>query len=149
MNSFGLHQRERSRRTSSAASPWRKQHVTAQLIKQQAGVPADLTLVRDHGSSNDVPFSDEAQLDLSDGNVVYTLPDCEVKPANGCVAPPKVAFVVNDQAEQTLNPRQMGRSLRELFGFAPTARLFRDYESPNNIAISLYDAVNFPEEQVI
>src|SRR5438445_69226 len=129
MNSFGLHQRERSRRTSSAASPWRKQHVTAQLIKQQAGVPADLTLVRDHGSSNHVPFSDEAQLDLSDGNVVYTLPDCEVKPANGCVAPPKVAFVVNDQAEQTLNPRQWDARcascsvLRQLHGcFAITSR---------------------------
>lgn len=125
-----------------------KQHVTAQLIKQQAGVAADLTLVRDHGSSNDVPFDDEAQLDLSDGNVFYTLPRCEVKPANGCVAPPKLAFVVNDQAEQTLNPRQTGRSLRELFGFAPTARLFRDYESPSDTAIGLDDAVNFPDGPV-
>jgi hypothetical protein len=125
-----------------------KQRATARLIKQQAGVPAEVTLVRDHGSSNDIPFEDEAQLDLSEGNVFYTLPRCEVKPANGCAAPPKLAFVVNDQAEQTLNPHQTGRSLRELFGFAPTARLFRDYESPDDTAIGLDDAVNFPDGPV-
>lgn len=121
---------------------------TTRLIKHEAGVAADLVLVRDHGSPNDVPFEDEAHLDLSQGNVFYTLPRCEVKPANGCAAPPKVAFVVNDHAEQTLNPRQTGRSLRELFGFAPSVRLFRDYESPNDSPIGLDDEVNFPDGPV-
>ena len=124
------------------------QHVTARLIKEEAGIPAELTLVRDHGSPNDIPFDDEAKLNLSEGNVFYTLPRCEVKPANGCVAPPKLAFVINDHAEQSLNPRQSGRSLRELFGFAPTVRLFRDYESPNDTAIGLDDVVEFPDGPV-
>ncbi len=125
-----------------------KEQVTARLIKLEAAVAADLVLVRDHGSPNDTPFEDEARLALSEGNVFYTLPRCELKLASGCVAPPKVAFVVNDHAEQTLNPHQTGRSLRELFGFAPTARLFRDYDSPDDSVIGLDDAVNFPDGPV-
>ena len=125
-----------------------EQHVTARLIKHEAGAPADLTLVRDHGSPNDVPFEDETRLDLSEGNVFYTLQRCEVKPASGCVAPPKLAFIVNDHAEQTLNPHQDGRSLRELFGFTATVRLFRDFESHDDTAIGLDDGVNFPDGPV-
>jgi hypothetical protein len=122
--------------------------VTARLIKEEAGVSADLVLVRDHGSPNDLPFEDEAKLDLAEGNVFYTLPRCEVKPVTGCLAPPKLAFVINDRPEQSLNPRQTGRSLRELFGFAPSVRLFRDYESPADTAIGLDEVVIFPEGPV-
>lgn len=125
-----------------------QQRVTARLIKHEAGVNAELTLVRDHGSPNDIPFEGDAELDLSEGNVFYTLPRCEVKPANGCAAPPKLAFIVNDHAEQTLNPHQNGRSLRELFGFAPAVRLFRDYESPNDPHIGLDDGANFTDGPV-
>jgi hypothetical protein len=125
-----------------------RQHATPRLIKEQAGIPDDLTLVRDHGSPNDVPFDDKVQLNISDGNVFYTLARCEVKPADGCIAPPKLAFVVNDQIEQTLNPHQTGRSLRELFGFPPCVRLFRDYESPNDTIIGLDDVVQFNDGPV-
>lgn len=125
-----------------------KQRVTARLIKHEAGIASDLVLVRDHGSPSDIPFEDEAQLDLSEGNVFYTLPRCEVKPANGCAAPPKLAFIINDHAEQTLNRNQNGRSLRELFGFAPSVRMFRDFESPNDPLIGLDDGANFPDGPV-
>lgn len=119
------------------------QHVTARLIKEEAGEPADLTLVRDLGSPNDIPLEDESPINLADGNVFYTLPRCEVQATSGCVAPPKLAFVINDRVEQTLNPHQTGRSLRELFGFAPAARLFRDYESHNDTTIGLDDVLEF------
>ena len=33
-----------------------QRRATARLIKHEAGVAADLVLVRDHGSPNDVPF---------------------------------------------------------------------------------------------
>lgn len=125
-----------------------RQHVTAWLIKEEAGTPAELTLVRDHGSPNDVPFEDEAELNLAQGNVFFTVPRCEAKPAKGCMATPKLAFVTNDHAEQTLNPHQTGRSLRELFGFAPAVRLFRDYESPHDTSIGLDDVVSFPDGPV-
>ena len=125
------------------------QHATARLIKEEAGESADLTLVRDLGSPNDIPLDDEAQINLAEGNVFYTLPRCEVKPASGCVAPPKLAFVINDRAEQTLNPHQTGRTLRELFGFALSVRLFRDYESPNDTVIGLDDIVKFPAGPVL
>src|SRR5438105_7392224 len=60
--------------------------VTARLVKEEAGTSPDLTLVRDHGSPNDIPLNDEQKLDLAEGNVFYTLPRCEVKPAIGCAA---------------------------------------------------------------
>lgn len=125
-----------------------KQHVTAEVIKQQAGTAAELVLVRDLGSANDVPFEDEVKLDLAAGNVFYTLPRCEVKPADGRIAPPKIAFVIDDQPEQTLNPRQSGRSLRELFGLALASRLFRDYESPDDAAIGLDAVIDFSDGPV-
>jgi hypothetical protein len=112
-------------------------HVTARLIKQEAGIAADFVLVRDHGSPEDIAFEDDAKLDLAEGNVFYTLTRCELKPAAECVAPPKLAFIIDDQAEESLNPKQTGRSLRELFGFAPAVRLFRDDESAEDTAIGL------------
>jgi Prokaryotic E2 family E len=124
------------------------QHATAQLIKQKAEVSADLILVRDHGSQNDITFEDDAQIDLAEGNVFYTLPRCEVKPANGCITPPKLAFVIDDRPEQTLNSKQTGRSLRELFGFTPAVRLFRDYKSPEDAQIDLDAEVNFVDGPV-
>jgi hypothetical protein len=124
------------------------QHVTAMLIKHEAGVAADLVLVRDHGSPDDIPFEDDAKLNLAQGNVFYTLPRCEVKPSNGCSAPPKLAFIIDDRPEQSLNPNQTGRSLREIFGFAPAVRLFRDYETPDDVAIGLESEVIFSDGSV-
>jgi hypothetical protein len=122
--------------------------VSARLVKQQAGAPDEVALVRDYGSPNDTSLADEAQLNLAEGNVFYTVPRCDVKEPSGCAGPAKLAFVVNDHVEQTLNLHQTGRSLRELFGFAPAVRLFRDFESPNDIAIGLDEAVNFADGPV-
>ena len=123
-------------------------HVTARLIKQEAAVAPELVLVRDHGSPEDVPFEDDAKLDLAEGNVFYTLTRCEAKPAVGCPAPPKLAFIVDDRAEESLNPKQTGRSLRELFGFSAAVRLFRDYESSEDSAIGLDAEVIFGDGPV-
>src|SRR6266403_1457147 len=76
------------------------QHVTAGLIKQEAGISADLVLIRDLGSPNDIPFEDDTKLDLARGNVFYTLPRCEVKDSNGCDTQPKLVFVIDDRPEE-------------------------------------------------
>ncbi len=43
--------------------------MTARLLKEQAGIPADQLLVRDHGSPADVVLEDDAELDIADGNI--------------------------------------------------------------------------------
>ena len=117
--------------------------LTARLLKEEAGVNLELVLVRDYGSPNGVPLEDEAKIDLAEGNVFYLLPRCDVKQPEACPEKPKFAFIVDDRPEETLNPKQTGRTLRELFGFVPAVRLFRDYESPHDQPIGLDEEVLF------
>jgi hypothetical protein len=118
-------------------------HVTARLLKEEAGVKGELVLIRDYGSPNDLPFEDEAKIDLAEGNVFYLLPRCEVKKSEGEPEKPKFAFFIDDRPEETLNSKQTGRSLRELFGLVPATRLFRDLESPNDEPIGLDTEIVF------
>lgn len=116
-------------------------YVTARLIKEEAGITADLVLVRDYGSANDVPLEDDAKVDLGEGNVFYAVPRCDVKQPECAPGKPKFVFIVDDRPEETLNPVQTGRALRELFGFVPAVRLFRDFESPHDEPIGLDEEV--------
>ncbi|MCI0540189.1 MAG: hypothetical protein L0Z50_33710 [Verrucomicrobiales bacterium] len=120
-----------------------QQRVKARVLKDQAGIPADHILVRDHGSEFDVAFEDDHELDLAEGNVFFTVPRCNYSSRGECSAPAKRAFFVDDRPEVTLNPEQTGRTLRELFGLTPAVRLFRDYESPRDEFIALDARVNF------
>lgn len=120
-------------------------HVTARLIRDEAGVTPEMVLVRDYGSPNDMPLDGDAKIDLADGNVFYTVPRCDVKQPDVCLGKPKFAFIVDDRPEETLNPHQTGRTLRELLGYAPAARLFRDFESPHDQPIGLDEQVLFAD----
>ena len=122
--------------------------VNVRLIKEEAGVASEMVLVRDYGSPNDVPLEHEAHIDLAEGNVFYTLPRCDVKPSEGDPGKPKLAFIVDDRAEETLNPKQTGRALRELLGFTPAVRLFRDFESPHDQPIGLDEELLFVDGPV-
>jgi hypothetical protein len=123
-------------------------HVAARLIKEEAGIAPEMVLVRDYGSPNDVPLEDDSKVDLAEGNVFYMVPRCDVQRPEGCPEKPKFAFIVDDRPEETLNPRQTGRSLRELFGYLPAIRLFRDFESPHDQAIGLDEEVVFVDGPV-
>lgn len=123
-------------------------HVAAQLLKHQAGVPADHVLVRDHGSEHDVAFPDDAVLDLADGNVFFTVPRCDYRPKGKTTAPAKRAFFVDDRPAITLRPDQTGHTLRELFGLADDAGLFRDYQAPQDQPIGPSTLVRFAEGPV-
>ena len=125
-----------------------QRRIKARVLKDQGGIPADQVLVRDHGNQFDVAFDDEAELDLGEGNVFYTLPRCDYRARGGCAAPAKLAFFVDDRPEITLNPDQTGRTLRELFGLIAAVRLFRDYESPNDQIIALDAEAHFPDGPV-
>ena len=125
-----------------------QQRVNARVLKDQAGIPADHILVRDHGNQFDVAFDDDGELDLAEGNVFYTVPRCDYRPRSGCAAPAKRAFFVDDRPEITLNPDQTGRTLRDLFGLISAVRLFRDYESPRDEFIALDARVSFTDGPV-
>lgn len=122
--------------------------VKARVLKDQAGVPMDHILVRDHGSDHDVAFEDDAELDLADGNVFFTVPRCDYQPRGGRVAPAKRAYFIDDHPEVTLREDQTGRTLRELHGLTVAVRLFRDYESPRDEAVPPAATIRFEDGPV-
>ena len=124
-----------------------RRHLPASVLRAQAAIPADQHLFRDHNSPDDVLIEDDVAMDLGHGNVFYS------KCANGsksrqCAAPPKLAFAVDDRPATTIQSRQTGRSLRELFGIRADALLLRDLVSPNDKPIADDDAVLFGDGPV-
>src|SRR5258705_3268135 len=60
--------------------PMPERRVKVATIREQAAVPKDYALLRDHNSPDDVVMPDNGVVDLGDGNVFYTEPLCDVKP---------------------------------------------------------------------
>lgn len=129
--------------------PAPQRRVAVKVLKTQASIPPENILVRDLGGEHDVPLNDDLLIDLTEGNVFYSVPACEAPKPTGQHAPPKLALFVDDRPEETLRSDQTGRTVRELFGFSPEVLLFRDYESPNDQAIGLEDVVRFGDGPVL
>jgi hypothetical protein len=55
---------------------------------------------------------------------------------------------VDDRPEITLNPKQTGKTIRELFGLTDDVNLVRDYESPHDQEIGINDAADFGDGPV-
>jgi hypothetical protein len=128
--------------------PLPERTVSAEVIKAQASVPAEKLLVRDHNSPEDEVLQDGDLIDLADGNVFYTLPECEAQPREACSTPPKLAWFVDDRPEITIRSSQTGQTLRQLFGIALHSKLIRDYQSPSDEVIDLNSAVLFADGPV-
>jgi hypothetical protein len=128
--------------------PAPQRRLPASVLRAQAGVPADHSLLRDHNSPRDVIIDPHAEIDLGLGNVFYTRPgQCE-RPETDCESPAKLAWAVDDRPEVTVRPSQTGKSLRELFGLAESTVLFRDFESPMDQEIKDDDSLTFTEGPV-
>lgn len=125
--------------------PMPRRTLTARDILDQSGHGQDVVLVRDHGGVHDVTFDDNATVDLADGNVFRAVPRCEAKPTAHCTESAKRAFACDDKWEVTLIGKQTGHSLKRLLGLPDDAKLFRDYESPNDQPIDDGDAVEFAD----
>lgn len=128
--------------------PMPQRRVKVRVIRAQANVPEGFVLVRDHNSPHDVVLSDDQEIDLVDGNVFYQLKACDVQPREGCDAPAKLAFFVDDRAEITTNPNQSGQSLRDLFSIPKHTRLVRDLESPDDTSVGPDVSVKFQDGPV-
>ena len=128
--------------------PMPRRMVLAKDIKHEAGIGPDFALVRDHNSPHDVVFADDAKIDLAEGNVFRAIPTCEVAPTPACHEPAKLAFVVDDAWEVTINPNHNGETLRHLFALPPEVKLFRDYASPEDELIGDSDEIRLADGPV-
>jgi len=122
--------------------------VSAEVIKAQASVSPEKVLVRDHNSPDDEILQNEDLVDLAEGNVFYTLAECEAHPRGPCSAPPKLAWFVDDRPEVTIRRVQTGETLRELFSLALHSKLIRDHAGPTDEPIDLTSKVSFDDGPV-
>lgn len=128
--------------------PMPRRKMLARDILDQCDITQDLMLQRDHGGTHDVVFADDAEVDLAHGNVFRTTARCEIAAERRRGEPAKLAFIVDDHWEVTLNPRQTGHSLKHLFGLPDDAELLRDFESPTDKLIRNEDPVLFADGPV-
>jgi hypothetical protein len=128
--------------------PMPRRMVLAKDIKHESGIGDEFALVRDYNSPHDTVFADDAEIDLAEGNVFRVIPACESAPMQPCREPAKLAFVVDDVWEITINPKHTGESLRHLFALPPEVKLFRDYVSPDDELIGNADKIRFADGPV-
>jgi hypothetical protein len=128
--------------------PMPERRVKVAAIREQATVPKDYALLRDHNSPNDVVMPDNGVTDLGDGNVFYTEPLCDVKPRPTCLEPAKLGYSVNDRWEIVIKPEQTGRTIRDLFKLPDDVELLRDFHSPYDETIGDEDAANYKDGPV-
>ena len=123
-------------------------HVKVAAIREQAAIPKDHALIRDHNSPHDVIMPENGTADLAEGTVFYSVPACEVKPRPGCDAPAKRAVDVDDRWEVVTKADQMGREIRDLFGLSEEIELLMDFKSPDDEVIGDDTAVDLREGEV-
>ena len=107
-----------------------------------------MALVRDYTSANDIGFDFDAIVALAEGNVFRTVMGCATSHEIKCHAPPKLAFVVDDRWELTIQQHQTGDSLRALVGVDEKSELLRDYESPRDERIEDGERLAFQDGPV-
>jgi len=122
--------------------------VKVAAIKEQANIPKDHTLIRDHNSPHDEIMPENGVADLAGGTVFYSMPACDVKPRSACDAPAKRVVDVDDRWEIVVKPDQNGRSIRDLFNLSGEVELLKDFESPTDEVISDDTSVNLADGEV-
>ncbi len=128
--------------------PMPQRRLKAKAILYQSGANAELTLVRDFNSPVDIGFQPESMVDLAEGNVFRTASNCERHISVSSDSLPKLAFIVDDHWEVTIQPHQTFSSLRDLFSFPRNIILLRDFESPSDIRIGEDEHIAFADGPV-
>lgn len=128
--------------------PMPGRHVKVAAIKEQAGIPKDHALIRDHNSPHDVIMPENGTADLAEGTVFYSMPACDIDPRPGCEVPAKRVIDVGDRWEIVVKPDQSGRFIRDLFNLPDEVELLKDFESPNDEVIGDDTALNLADGEV-
>jgi len=128
--------------------PLPRRRLRARDIQVQAGVEGG-TLIRDLNQPQDVPIHADVEVDLGEGNVFRVIPKCESSKVDLCPkGQAKLAFVMDDAWEITIQPKQTLDSLRGLFDLPDDAEILRDYESPHDEPIQPESTVRFTDGPV-
>ena len=122
--------------------------VKVAAIKEQAGIPKDHALIRDHNSPHDEIMPENGKADLAEGTVFYSVPSCDVETRPGCEAPAKRVIDVDDRWEIVVKPDQNGRSIRDLFNLPDEVELLKDFEAPTDEIIGDNAFVNLADGEV-
>ena len=128
--------------------PLPRRRLKAKDILHQSRAKTGVQLIRDFNSPNDTAFEPDAIVDLAEGYVFRTGSGCQCAPKVTSDAPPKLAFIVDDRWEVTIEPRQTGETLRGLLNISQRAELLRDNESPKDDPIDNDDRVEFSDGPV-
>lgn len=128
--------------------PMPRQKLKARDISHQASVPHERSLVRDYNSPNDIGLAPDAEIDLAEGNVFRTIEGCQHGHQVSCEAPAKLAFVVDDCWEVSIQQKQTGETMRGLFNLSQNVELLRDFESPCDEAIGDKKPITFADGPV-
>ncbi len=128
--------------------PMPRRQLKARDILAQAGASTKATLTRDFNSPNDVGFELDAEVDLAEGNVFRIVVSACDRRHTVPNESPKLAFIVDDRWEVTVQPKQTAESLRGLLGISNSVELFRDFESPNDEQIEEHERITFQDGPV-
>jgi Prokaryotic E2 family E len=123
--------------------PMPQKDIRAAVLREQAGIPKDQVIVRDHNSENDPVVAEKERVDLGAGNIFYSVPECDAQARQPCTAPAKLAYVIDDRWEVVTRPDQTGRTVRDLFDLDDDVDLLRDNESPDDQIINEADRAAF------
>lgn len=128
--------------------PLPRRKLKARDVLAQAGASNTSTLVRDFNSPNDIGFEPDADVDLAEGNVFRAVTHaCERRHLVSNESP-KLAFIVDDRWEVSIQSKQTSESLRGLLGIADDIELLRDFESPNDEPIEDGERITFQDGPV-
>lgn len=128
--------------------PMPRRRLRARDIQTQAGVKNG-TLVRDLNDPHDTPIVPDVEVDLAEGNVFRVMLDCETDAVESRVhGQPKLAFVLDDAWEITIQADQTRDSLLGLFDLPEDAEILRDFESPRDERILDGTVVRFKDGPV-
>lgn len=129
--------------------PMPRQIVTGLLIKEQAGIENDATLVRDFQSPFDVGFGDDEEIDLAHGNVFrIATGHCGKGNADTVCPQPKLAFILDDSFKIVVLSKQSEDSLRRLFGLPDKVQLLRDFDTQFDEVVEEEATIDFADGPV-
>lgn len=129
--------------------PAPRQNISESFIRQQAEVPDDHEILRDHNNPDDPVIAKGADIDLKEGSVFYSRPKCGDQIAQPiCSAQPKFVVSLDDQHEVVVTSDQTKESILELFGINHSVDLFKDLESPDDFEVETNKPVSLCEGNV-